>query len=277
MEATIPAAHQGKSGPEIIVLDGLTKQFGHVLAVNQASFAVRPGEVFGLIGSNGAGKSTIIKMLTTLLPPSSGAATVAGYNLYREPAQIRRHIGYVPQLLSADGALTGYENMLLSARLYAVPHRERSARIEEALAAFNLTHVAGRLAHHYSGGMVRSLEIAQNLLHRPGILFMDEPTVGLDPVARRGVWEHVRELQRSTGMTILITTHYMQEADELCERIAIINRGLIAAVGSPAELKAAVGPEATLDDVFAHYTGAAELEDGYATSRVERLSARQHG
>jgi ABC-2 type transport system ATP-binding protein len=260
----------------MIVLHELSKRFGQVLAVNQASFEVAEGEIFGLIGSNGAGKSTIIKILTTLLPASSGEATIAGYNVRREPAEVRRHIGYVPQLLSADGMLTGYENMLLSARLYAIPRRERKARIEASLAALNLTHASDRLAHHYSGGMVRSLEIAQNLLHRPNILFMDEPTVGLDPVARHGVWEHVRALQRSTGMTILITTHYMQEADELCGRIAIIDRGRIAAIGSPAELKAAVGPTATLDDVFVHFTGG-ETEGGYAPSRVERLSARQHG
>lgn len=263
-------------GEPMIRLDGLTKQFGTVLAVDRVSFSVSPGEIFGLIGSNGAGKSTIIKMLTTLLPPGSGSAAVAGYDIAREPKQVRRHIGYVPQLLSADGMLSGYENMLLSARLYAVPRREREARIVESLAALNLTSVAARLAHHYSGGMVRSLEIAQNLVHRPQILFMDEPTVGLDPVARRGVWDHIRVLQRATGMTILLTTHYMQEAEELCGRIAIIDHGRIGAVGTPDELKAAVGTDATLDDVFAHFTGS-ELEGGYASSRLERLSARQHG
>jgi ABC-2 type transport system ATP-binding protein len=267
---------QPANGKPIIALDALTKQFGHVLAVNQVSFTVAAGEIFGLIGSNGAGKSTIIKILTTLQPPSSGSATIAGYNVEREPMRVRRQIGYVPQLLSADGMLTGYENMMLSARLYAVPRRERRARIDESLAALNLTHVANRFAHYYSGGMVRSLEVAQNLLHRPKILFMDEPTVGLDPVARRGVWDHVQALQRSTGMTILITTHYMQEADELCGRIAILDRGRIAAMGTPAELKAAVGPDATLDDVFAHFAGG-EPEGGYASSRVERLSASQHG
>ncbi|HEV2187433.1 MAG TPA: ATP-binding cassette domain-containing protein [Stellaceae bacterium] len=261
----------------MIVLRELTKRFGHVLAVDRASFEVAEGEVFGLIGSNGAGKSTIIKMLTTLLPASSGEAMIAGCDIRQEPAAVRRHVGYVPQLLSADGMLTGYENMLLSARLYAVPRRERKARIDESLAALNLTQVAGRLAHHYSGGMVRSLEIAQNLLHRPKVLFMDEPTVGLDPVARHGVWEHVRALQRSAGMTILITTHYMQEADELCGRIAIIDRGCIAAIGTPAELKAVVGPTATLDDAFAHFTGGEPEGGGYASSRVERLSAGQHG
>jgi ABC-2 type transport system ATP-binding protein len=275
-QALPPAAEHPEPALPIIVVEGLSKHFGHVAAVGDACFSVAAGEVFGLIGPNGAGKSTMVRMLTTLLSPSAGRAAIAGYDIVREPAQVRRHIGYVPQLLSADGTLTGYENMLLSARLYNIPFRERRSRIAEALAAFNLTAAADRLARHYSGGMIRSLEIAQSLLHRPSVLFMDEPTVGLDPVARHAVWEHVRALRRSFSMTIFITTHYMPEADELCGRIAVLHRGRIAAVGTPAALKAALGPAATLDDVFAHYTGG-EIDEGYAASRQQRLSAQQHG
>ena len=264
------------AGRPIIVIDRLTKRYGKVTVVDGVSFSVDAGEIFGLIGPNGAGKSTIIKMLTTLLPPSGGHATVVGNNIEREPTQIRSHIGYVPQLLSADGSLTGYENMLLSASFYAIPWREREGRIAEMLAAFNLTDAAARLVHHYSGGMIRSLEIAQNLLHRPRVLFMDEPTVGLDPVARRGVWEHLRMLQRSFGMTILITTHYMEEANDLCRRIAVLHSGHIVALGTIAALKATLGANASLDDVFTHYSGS-EIEEGYAFSREARLGAQQHG
>jgi len=203
-----------------------------------------------LIGPNGAGKSTLIKMLTTLLPPTSGHATVGGFDLVAAPRKVRRNIGYVPQLLSSDGALTGYENLLLSARLYGLPRRERTHRIEQALATMGLTEAAHHLVGRYSGGMIRRLEIAQSMLHHPAVLFMDEPTVGLDPAARETVWDHVVELRRTFHTTMMVTTHYMEEAEELCDRIALIAHGRIVAVGSPVELKAAVGPNATLDDVF---------------------------
>jgi len=256
----------------------LTRHFGNLVAVNSVSLSVLPGEIFGLIGSNGAGKSTLIKMLTTLLPPSSGAAWVAGFDIIAQAGEVRRSIGYVPQMLSADGTLTGYENLLLSARLYAIPRRERAPRIAEALAMMNLTHDADRLVQHYSGGMIRRLEIAQSMLHRPKILVMDEPTVGLDPLARHAVWDDIRTLRETRGMTILITTHDMEEADELCDRIALMNHGRIEVIGAPAELKRQVGPEATLDDVFAHYTGLQiEPEGGYRQARQARRSARVHG
>src|SRR5208282_5936565 len=176
-----------ESRPTVDMLD-LTRRFGELTAVDRATIAVSQGEIFGLIGPNGAGKSTLIKMLTTLLPPTSGSATIAGYDIVREPAQVRRRIGYVPQLLSADGSLSGYENLLLSARLYGVPRRERMPRIAQALARMGLSGVADHLVGHYSGGMIRRLEIAQSLLHRPAVLFLDEPTVGLDPGARGTVW-----------------------------------------------------------------------------------------
>jgi ABC-2 type transport system ATP-binding protein len=205
----------------------LTCRFGDLVAVDNVSLTVLAGEIFGLIGSNGAGKSTLIKMLTTLLPPSSGNARVAGFDITAQAAGVRRSIGYVPQMLSADGALTGYENLLLSARLYVIPRRERAQRIAEALAMMNLSRDADRLVQHYSGGMIRRPEIAQSMLHRPKILVMDEPTVGLDPLARHAVWDDIRALRETRRMTILITTHDMEEVDELCDRIALMHHGRI--------------------------------------------------
>ncbi len=258
----------------------LTKQFGDVLAAADVTITVAAGEVFGLIGENGAGKTTLVKMLTTLLPPSSGSGFVAGFDIVTQAAEVRRHIGYVPQLLSVDGSLTGYENMLLSARLYATPHRDREARIREALAAMGLAEAADRLVQNYSGGMIRRLEIAQSMLHRPTVLFMDEPTVGLDPLARDAVWEHVRDLRHRFGMTMLLTTHYLDEADSLCDRIAIMNRGRIVAMGSPRELKALVGPQATLDQVMASVVGRESAEmakGGFSDVRRERRTVTKHG
>jgi ABC-2 type transport system ATP-binding protein len=259
-----------------VEVEHLTRRFGDFVAVDDACFTVARAEIFGLIGPNGAGKSTLIKMLTTLLPPSAGAARVGGFDIAREAAEVRRRIGYVPQLLSADGALTGVENLTLSARLYGVPRGERKERIDLALTAMGLHEVGHRLVGHYSGGMIRRLEIAQSMLHHPDVLFLDEPTVGLDPTARLTVWEHVRELSRSLRTTMVITTHYMEEVDELCHRVAVMQRGRIAEIGPPAALKAEIGPDATLDDVFAHLTGREEGGD-YRDTRQTRLAVREHG
>jgi ABC-2 type transport system ATP-binding protein len=258
----------------------LTRRFGDLIAVDHATVAVAEGEIFGLIGPNGAGKSTLIKMLTTLLPPTSGTAVVSGYDIVRQSAEVRRHIGYVPQLLSADGSLTGYENLLLSARLYGVPRSERKRRIERALARMGLADAAKRLVGHYSGGMIRRLEIAQSLLHRPKVLFLDEPTVGLDPGARETVWDHVLDLRKSFQTTMIVTSHHMEEIDEFCDRIALIDRGRIAAIGTPAELKGRVGPDATLDDVFIQLVGGETqtgTEGGYGEARRARRAIREHG
>jgi len=214
------------------------------------------------LGPNGAGKSTLIKMLTTLLPPTSGAALVAGFDIVRQPARVRAHIGYVSQMLSADGELTGYENLLISAKLYGIHRKERAPRIAEALEFMELTEAASRRVKQYSGGMIRRLELAQSMLHRPAVLFLDEPTIGLDPVAKRSVWERIRELRERFGTAILITTHDMEEADELCDTVAVLHHGRIAALGSPARLKAAVGAEATMNDVFIYYTGASIAQGG---------------
>ena len=257
---------------------GLSKSFDARVVVDHVDLQVREREIFGLIGPNGAGKSTLIKMLTTLLPPTSGTGRVAGYDLTREPKAVRAHIGYVPQLLSADGALTGYENLLLSARLYLIPREERAQRIQDALKLTGLDASADRLAQQYSGGMLRRLEIAQSTLHRPAVLIMDEPTVGLDPVARDIVWDHIRELRDRYGTTILITTHMMEEAGALCDRLGILHKGRLEKVGTPAELMAEIGPRATLDDVFARVVGS-DAETGGDSRNVsqERRSSAAHG
>jgi ABC-2 type transport system ATP-binding protein len=268
--------------PEVPTVDirDLTRQFGKFIAVDAATVTVDRGEIFGLIGPNGAGKSTLIKMLTTLLPPTSGTAAVVGYDIVREPAAVRRHIGYVPQLLSADGSLTGYENLLLSARLYGVPRRERASRIDRALARMGLSDAANHLTGNYSGGMIRRLEIAQSLLHRPKVLFLDEPTVGLDPGAREAVWDHLLDLRDSFETTMIVTSHHLDEIDQFCDRIALIDRGRIAVIGKPSELKAKFGPDASLDDVFIKLVGAnteTEAQGGYRDVRRARRAVREHG
>jgi len=251
----------------------LTRRYDSLVAVNHLDFSAAAGSIFGLLGPNGAGKSTLVKMLTTLLPPSSGTALVAGFDVVRRPSDVRRNIGYVAQMISADGDLTGYENLLISAKLYGIRGKEREARIVDALDFMNLTGAARKRVKQYSGGMIRRLEIAQSMLHRPEVLFLDEPTIGLDPVAKRSVWEHIRELRDQFGTTILMTTHDMEEADSLCDQVAIMFQGRIVSLGKPAELKANAGPEATLNDVFILSTGAAIL-DGQVEGGTLRDVAR---
>ena len=264
--------------PQAIETRELTRRFGTVTAVDALSLAVRPGEVFGLLGPNGAGKTTTIKMLITLLPPTSGSATVSGYDVTGDQRLVRRSIGYVSQLLSSDGALSARENLDISGRLYHIPSAERRERMDDALAFMGLADVADNLVRTYSGGMVRRLEIAQAMLHQPQVLFLDEPTVGLDPTARRAVWEHIRRLRDREGTTILLTTHYMDEAAELCERVGIMHLGKLVALGTPESLAAEVGPGATLDDVFTHYTGG-DLDEGgtYRDVARTRRTARRLG
>ncbi|MUL36146.1 ABC transporter ATP-binding protein [Gloeocapsopsis dulcis] len=265
----------------IVTIHELTKCFGSRTAVDAFSLAVEPGEVFGLLGPNGAGKSTLIKMLTTLLPSSSGRAIVAGYDIARQSMAVQRRIGYVPQSLSVDGTLTGYENMLIVAKLYSVPRRQRLERIKAALHYVGLESVAYRLVNTYSGGMIRRLEIAQATLHHPSVLFLDEPTVGLDPVARKAMWELILQLQQDYNTTVFLTTHFMDEADVLCDRLAILYHGQQVAIGTPATLKTAIQrPDATLDDVFIHYTGdylATEEDGGYHDTSTTRRTAQRLG
>ncbi len=263
----------------IMELNNLTRAFGSLVAVDCLSLKIEAGETFALLGPNGAGKSTTIKMLTTLLPPTSGSATLGGFDLSRESRDIRRIIGYVPQMLSADGTLTGYENLLVFAKLYRIKRSEREERVSGALEFMGLADSADKLVRQYSGGMIRRLEIAQSMLHLPRVLFLDEPTVGLDPSARSAVWNHVSQLRDRYGMTIVLTTHQMEEADLLCDRIAIMDKGKVVAQGSPRELKASIDKaDATLDEVFIHYTGN-NLESGgnYRETRRTRRSVRRLG
>jgi ABC-2 type transport system ATP-binding protein len=238
-----------------VVCDGLSYRFGDHVAVDDVDLQIQHGETFGLLGPNGAGKTTTIRMLTTLLKPASGRVTVFGVDAVARPMLVRRMIGYVPQLLSADGMLTGRENVQLFARLFDVPRTQRAGRVADALAAMGLTDAADRMANTYSGGMIRRLELAQALVNAPMLLVLDEPTVGLDPIARTDVWEYITNLADTSEMTVLMTTHYMDEADTYCDRIALMHQGAIRAQGTPAELKASLGAGATLDDVFRHYTG----------------------
>lgn len=245
-----------------ITVKDLVKRFGSHEAVAGITFNVEEGEVFGLLGPNGAGKTTTIRILTTLLPPTAGQIKVEGMDVSRQGALVRRLIGYVPQALSADGTLTGYENLLFFAKLLRIPAQEREKRIGEVLALLDLEEAAARLVREYSGGMVRRLEIGQAVLHRPRILILDEPTVGLDPVARHTVWHVLELLRQETGLTVVLTTHYMEEAEAACQRVAIMNQGRIVAQGTPAELKNQTGkPQATLEDVFTYFTGN-QLESG---------------
>src|SRR5579862_665214 len=256
----------------------LSRNFGSIKAVEDLNLSVPAKSIFGLLGPNGAGKTTTIRMLTTMLAPSTGAARVAGLDVAAQPKKVRKAIGYVSQMLSADGGLTGYENLLLFARIYGIPHGERKTRIVEAVDFMGLASASDLLVRHYSGGMIRRLEIAQSMMHRPAVLFLDEPTIGLDPVARHAVWQHLRQLQERYGTTIFLTTHDMEEADHLCESIVIMHRGHAVAAGSPAELKAQVGPTADLDAVFVHFVGGS-VDDvgGYQQSSRIRRTARRLG
>lgn len=257
-------------------LRGLARRFGDFTAVDGVDLEVMPGEVFGLLGPNGAGKTTTIKMLVTLLPPSAGTATVGGYDIVKQSHEVRRLIGYVPQALSADGSLTGVENLMIFAKLYDVPRREQRGRVDEALHFMGLEEAARKMVRTYSGGMIRRLEIAQTLIHRPQVLFLDEPTIGLDPVARRAVWNHLEALRTTYGTTLFVTTHYMEEADELAHRIAIMDKGRIVVQGTPDELKALVPREKSaegetmLEDVFTHFTGDS-LESGGSYKEVRNV------
>lgn len=261
-----------------ILVQDVVVGYGEVEAVVGASFGVGAGEVFGLLGPNGAGKTSLLRVLTTLLRPASGAAWVLGHDVTREPSTVRRLIGYVPQALSADGSLTGRENAALFAKLYDLPRPVRRGRIDEVLATMGLAGAAGDLVRTYSGGMIRRLEIACALLNSPRVLLLDEPTLGLDPVARRGVWEHLGSLRRTGGVTLLVTTHYMEEAEEQCHRVAIMSGGRVLAEGSPGELSERVGrPDGTLEDVFIVLTGR-ELVDARGgireVGRVRRTARR---
>ncbi|GLX52977.1 ABC transporter ATP-binding protein [Streptomyces hygroscopicus subsp. hygroscopicus] len=286
---TAPATAAGEAATapaEAVSCTGLTYAFGETRAVDGLDLGVRQGEVFGLLGPNGAGKTTTIRCVTTLLPVPAGMVRVFGHDAAKERMGVRRLLGYVPQQLSADGGLTGRENVALFARVFDVPRRERTARVDQALAAVGLSDAAERLAGTYSGGMVRRLELAQALVSAPRLLILDEPTVGLDPIARTGVWEHVNAVREATGMTVLVTTHHMDEADQYCDRVGLMHRGRVRALGTPEELRRGLAERKgtdtlpTLEDVFRDVAGSG-LDDntggGFREVRSTRRTARRVG
>ncbi|MCA1217988.1 ATP-binding cassette domain-containing protein [Streptomyces sp. 8L] len=282
----------GTTDEPAVELTGLTYTFGDLRAVDDIDLSVAAGEVFGLLGPNGAGKTTAIRCVTTLLPVPQGRVRVFGRDAARDRMGVRRLLGYVPQQLSADAALTGRENVSLFARVFDVSRAERAERVAQALAAVDLTDAADRMAKTYSGGMIRRLELAQALVSAPRLLMLDEPTIGLDPIARTSVWEHIDAVRHATGMTVLVTTHYMDEADQYCDRVALMHRGRIRALGTPGELRAALrerllaasprpgqDPRPTLEDVFRDVAGAGLDEQGgdYRSVRSTRRTASRVG
>jgi ABC-2 type transport system ATP-binding protein len=275
----VSQASPGGRPATAVLVDDLVVRFDDVLAVAGVSFAVAAGEVFALLGPNGAGKTTTIRVLTTLLPATSGRALVAGRDVAGDALAVRAAIGYIPQAISVDGALTARENLDFYARVTGVPRSERDERVAQAIDAMDLDAMLDRLARTLSGGMLRRLEIATALLNRPAVLFLDEPTVGLDPTARRLVWEHLGTLREEAGTTILFTTHVMEEAERYCERVAIMDHGRLVEQGEPHELLERNGGE-SLEEVFTAVTGHMldEPQQGrLADVRAQRRVARRLG
>jgi ABC-2 type transport system ATP-binding protein len=233
-----------------IEVDRLTKKFGDLVAVNDISFNVARREIFGLLGPNGAGKTTLIRMMTTLTPPTSGTARIAGHDIRSDADGVRFAMGVIPQALTSDPELTATENVLIHAKLYGVPRGDRDKLIHDLLGSVDLLKFKDALVRTFSGGMRRRLEIARGLVHSPKILFLDEPTTGLDPVSRTNVWQLIRRLCDNSEMTILLTTHYMDEADKLCDRIAIVDHGKLAALDTPTKLKDSVPGNDTVEAEF---------------------------
>jgi ABC-2 type transport system ATP-binding protein len=234
-----------------VEVEGLTKRFADFCAVDALSFGVEHAEVFGLLGPNGAGKSTLIRMLTTLVPPTSGTARVNGFDIVEAPNDVRKAIGVIPQAMTSDLDLTAEENMSIFAKLYGLPRQRRREVIRGLLAAVDLAQWADKPVKNFSGGMRRRLEIARSLVHEPKIFFLDEPTTGLDPVSRVAVWEMLDRLRKERDLTVILTTHYMEEADKLCDRIAIVDHGKLVALDSPLKLKASIPGKNVLEVSFA--------------------------
>ena len=249
---------------DAIDVRGLTKRFGDFTAVDGISFQVAQGEIFGMLGPNGAGKSTLIRMLTTLVPPTAGTALVGGADIRLRPDDVRRAIGVIPQAMTSDLELSAEENLIIFSKLYGVPRERRQRLIPALLAAVELTQWADKPVKQLSGGMRRRVEIARGLVHEPRIFFLDEPTTGLDPVSRTAVWEMLRKIKAERDLTVLLTTHYMDEADKLCDRIAIVDHGQLKALDSPLRLKASVSTQVTLEAAFG------EVPPGWR-ARLERL------
>ena len=265
MTSAVANSAELKASPQpAIAVDNIVKRYGTFEAVKGVSFSVADGEIFGLLGPNGAGKSTLIRMMTTLVPITGGHARVAGFDVAKDPNAVRRVIGVIPQALTSDQDLTVEENLSIYAKLYSVPKVERERNIQEVLEAVDLVKWRGAQTKTLSGGMRRRLEIARGLVHNPHIFFLDEPTTGLDPVSRIAVWEMLDNLRKTRHLTMLITTHYMEEADKLCDRIAIVDHGNLVALGTPIELKKSV-PGA--DVVEVHF----DRETNEWKSRLEGL------
>jgi len=264
-----------------IEVDNLTKCFGEFCAVDHLSFTIKHGEVFGLLGPNGAGKSTLIRMLTTLVPPTSGTARIHGFDVTRSANEVRQSIGVIPQAMTSDLDLSAEEKMTIFAKLYGIPGERRKQTIKDLLAAVDLSQWADKPVKMFSGGMRRRLEIARGLVHEPKIFFLDEPTTGLDPVSRVAVWEMLSRLKRERDLTILVTTHYMDEADKLCDRIAIVDHGKLVALDSPLKLKASIPGKNVLEVSFSKIPegwidvlkGLAEVAEVKEVDHVFRISS----
>ncbi len=253
----------------------IVKKFGDFTAVDGINFAVEEGEIFGLLGPNGAGKSTLIRMLVTLLQPTSGTALVGGFDVIKQADDVRRAIGVIPQAMTSDLELSVEENLLIYAKLYGVPREKRERVIPELLEAVELLQWKDKQVKNLSGGMRRRVEIARGLVHEPRVFFLDEPTTGLDPVSRTAVWEMLQRIKSSRNLTVLITTHYMDEADKLCDRIAIVDHGKLVALDSPMMLKASVPGKNILEVSFVNAPAdwPARLE---ALSFVDKVDGQGH-
>jgi len=260
---------------EIISVKDLTKRFKALTAVDNISFTVEKGEIFAFLGPNGAGKSTTIKMLTTLLNPTEGKMTINGFDPQEDQNQVRQSFGIVFQDPSLDDELTAWENMKLHAVLYQVPAKEQNQRIEEMLGFVELWDRKNSLVKTFSGGMKRRLEIARGLLHHPKILFLDEPTLGLDPQTRNHMWEYLKRINKAEQMTVFFTTHYMEEAEKIANRVAIIDHGKIVAMGTPEQLKTQTGKK-TLEEAFLALTGKTIREEEASPLDVLRARRRMH-
>ena len=261
--------------------ENLTRRFGDLTAVDSTNLTIDGGEIFGLLGPNGAGKTTMINMLVTLLQPSSGTATVNGYDIRTQPGKVRQSVGVVFQDPSLDTILTARENMELHARLYSVPRGVREKRIDELLALMDLQNRADDIVKHFSGGMRRRLELARGLLHRPAVLFLDEPTLGLDPQTRELTWRYIQTIAAQEQTTVVLTTHYMEEADNVCDRIGIIDHGKIIALDTPNNLKAGLGGDLIYLRVASpdveklrqfSYVKRVEVVDGHVSLTVENAA-----
>lgn len=258
-----------------IETNGITKNFDGVTAVNNISILIKQGELFGLLGPNGAGKTTLINMLSTMTDPSSGGAKVWGFDVVKDASSVRQSIGVVFQDTTLDDRLTGRENLDLHGRLYGLDGKLRKKRIEEVLALVDLTDRAESLVKTYSGGMMRRLEIARGFIHKPHVLFLDEPTIGLDPQARTHIWKYIETLIKEEGVTIVLTTHYMEEADHLCDRIAIIDHGDIVVLDTPQALKNMIGGDViTLE--LEDYNDVVRLYDIYENNGFTKIVSKKN-